>query len=158
MEIFLVRNFPYSVQMRENTDQKKLRMWTIFTQCTLSKVVLFSYRIELVCIFLMQKKLLLITEFSRKISSVFLIFPENRYSGRNQEDFFCLGFLSRTFTIHRAAGEEGGRVISLTLLYHFHPLHRHLDISRAITAQRSHLHTASNRTRTGSLWFPSASR
>ena len=24
---------PYSVQMRENTDQKKLRIWTLFTQC-----------------------------------------------------------------------------------------------------------------------------
>ena len=23
----------YSVQMRENTDQKKLRIWTLFTQC-----------------------------------------------------------------------------------------------------------------------------
>ena len=26
---------PYSVQMRENTDQKKLRIWTLFTQCEL---------------------------------------------------------------------------------------------------------------------------
>ena len=25
--------FPYSVRMRENTDQKKLRNWTLFTQC-----------------------------------------------------------------------------------------------------------------------------
>ena len=25
----------YSVQMRENTDQKKLRIWTLFTQCVL---------------------------------------------------------------------------------------------------------------------------
>ena len=24
---------PYSVQMQENTDQKKLRTWTLFTQC-----------------------------------------------------------------------------------------------------------------------------
>ena len=26
---------PYSVQMRKNTDQKKLRIWTLFTQCKL---------------------------------------------------------------------------------------------------------------------------
>ena len=26
---------PYSVRMRENTDQKKLRIWTLFTQCLL---------------------------------------------------------------------------------------------------------------------------
>ena len=25
----------YGVRMRENTDQKKLRLWTIFTQCVL---------------------------------------------------------------------------------------------------------------------------
>ena len=24
--------YPYSVQMRENTDQEKLRIWTLFTQ------------------------------------------------------------------------------------------------------------------------------
>ena len=32
-EIFLVRNFPYSGQLRENTDQKELRIWTFFAQC-----------------------------------------------------------------------------------------------------------------------------
>ena len=29
---FLVHIFPYSVRMRENTDQEKLRIWTFFTQ------------------------------------------------------------------------------------------------------------------------------
>ena len=51
-----------------------------------------------------------------------------------------------------------GEGISLTPHYHFHPLHRHLDISRAITAESSPLHIGSSRTRTGNLWFPSASR
>ena len=50
-----------------------------------------------------------------------------------------------------------GKGISLTHQYHFHPLHRHLDISRAITAESSPLHIASSRTRTENLWFPSAS-
>ena len=27
---------PYSVRIRENTDQKKLRIWTLFTQCKFS--------------------------------------------------------------------------------------------------------------------------
>ena len=36
-------------------------------------------------------------------------------------------------------GKEEG--ISLTPFYHFHPLHRHLDISRVITAENSPLHT-----------------
>ena len=70
--------------------------------------------------------------------------------------FFYLGFLSRTFTIHRTAGEGGG--IYLTPLYHFHPLRGHLDIGRTITAESSHLRIASSRTRTGNLWFPSARR
>ena len=66
---------------------------------------------------------------------------------------FYLSFLSRTFTIHRTVGERGP--IILTPLYHFHPLHRHLDIRRAITAESSPLHIASSRTRTANLCFPS---
>ena len=37
-----------------------------------------------------------------------------------------------------------------------HPLHRHLDISWAITAESSPLHIASSQTRTRNLRFPSA--
>ena len=70
--------------------------------------------------------------------------------------FFCLGFFSRTLTIHRTAGE--GEAFCLTPLYHFHLLQRHLDISWAIIAESSPLHRASSRTQTGSLWFPNASR
>ena len=47
--------------------------------------------------------------------------------------------------------------IPLTLRYHFHPFHRHLDISRAITAESSPLHMASSWTQTGNLSLPSAS-
>ena len=59
----------------------------------------------------------------------------------------------------RFTGQQGkGEGNYLTPLYHFHPLHRHLDISRAIAAESSPLHIAGSRTRTGNLWFPSASR
>ena len=52
----------------------------------------------------------------------------------------------------RITGLQGkGEGISLTPHYHFHPLHRHLDISRAITAESSPLHIASSRTRPGNL-------
>ena len=34
-ESFLVFIFPYSVRIQGNTDQKKLRIWTLFTQCSL---------------------------------------------------------------------------------------------------------------------------
>ena len=50
-----------------------------------------------------------------------------------------------------------GEGISLTPHYHFHPLHRHLGISRAVPVGSSPLHIATSRTRTGNLWFPSAS-
>ena len=54
----------------------------------------------------------------------------------------------------RITGLQGkGEGISLTPHYHFHPLHRHLDISRAITAESSPLHIDSNRTRAKNLWF-----
>ena len=49
-----------------------------------------------------------------------------------------MDFLSRPLTNHRTA--EKGEVISLAFHYHFHPLHRHLDISRVITAESSPLH------------------
>ena len=70
--------------------------------------------------------------------------------------FFYLGFLSRTFTIHGTAGEGGGYLFNSSLP--LPPLHRHSDISRAITAESSPLRIADSRTRTGNLWFPSASR
>ena len=72
--------------------------------------------------------------------------------------FFFLSGFSFT-TIHDSKDsrrrEEG---ISLTPHYPFHPLHRQLVISRAITAESSPLHIGRSRTRTGNLWFPSASR
>ena len=34
-EFFLTRIFLYSVPIQENTDQKKLRIWTLFKQCKL---------------------------------------------------------------------------------------------------------------------------
>ena len=53
--------------------------------------------------------------------------------------------------------QEKEEPISLTLLYHFHPLHIHLDISWAITAKSSVLHIASSQNQFRNLWFPSAS-
>ena len=54
----------------------------------------------------------------------------------------------------RITGLQGKREgISLTPHYHFHSLHRHIDISRAITAESSPLQIASSQTRTGNLWF-----
>ena len=46
-----------------------------------------------------------------------------------------------------------GEAISLSPLYHFHPLHRYLDISQVITAESSPLHIASSQTQTGTFVF-----
>ena len=67
---------------------------------------------------------------------------------------FLSGFSFRN--IHdsqNSRGRGGGRGIYLTPLYHFHPLHRHLDISQAITAESSPLPIVSSWTWTGNLWF-----
>ena len=76
--------------------------------------------------------------------------------------FFFLFFFSIQVFFHehsRITGLQGnGEGISFTTHYHFHPLHRHLEISRAITAESSPLHIASSRARTGNLWSPSTSR
>ena len=41
----LLRKSPYSVRIQENTDQKKLRIWTPFTQCY------FSYSWKFPCLY-----------------------------------------------------------------------------------------------------------
>ena len=45
----------------------------------------------------------------------------------------------------------------LTPVYHFHPLHKRLEISQAIAAKSSPLTIASDQTGTENLWFLSAS-
>ena len=50
-----------------------------------------------------------------------------------------------------------GKGISLTPYYDFCQLHRHLDISQAITAESSSLPIGSSQTQTRNLWFPSTS-
>ena len=79
------------------------------------------------------------------------------HSRKSFNDFFFFP-ISIFFQAHsRFTGHQGKwEAIYLTPLYHFHPLHRHLDISRTITAERSALYIARSQNRTGNLWFPSA--
>ena len=39
----ILRISPYSVRMREDRDQKKLRIWTLFTQCMFNSLGLSHY-------------------------------------------------------------------------------------------------------------------
>ena len=58
----------------------------------------------------------------------------------------------------RFTGQQGkGEPISLTLLYHFHLLHRPLDTGQTLAAKSSPLHIVSSHTRAGNLWFSGAS-
>lgn len=69
--------------------------------------------------------------------------------------FFYLGFLS--LNIHKSQGNKGrGRQIE-TLFCHFHPIHKHFDISQTIVAESSFLHIGSDLTRTENFWFPCTS-
>ena len=56
--------------------------------------------------------------------------------------FFYLSFLSWTIMIPRSTGEVPAT--SLTPLYHFHILHRHLGISRVIPTESWTLHIGSS--------------
>ena len=53
--------------------------------------------------------------------------------------------------------QDIGKVEAIPPLYHFHPLHRHLDISQVINVEISPLHIANSQTQTGNLWFLSTS-
>ena len=78
-EFFLVRIFPYSVRIWENTDQKKLYIWTLFTQCwsclTKERLGRVSWKFGhyLVRVLLKCYQQLL-------INSTFLLKRENRHS------------------------------------------------------------------------------
>ena len=72
---------------------------------------------------------------------------ENKFNGKGREYklfFFCLGFLSRTFTAHRTARER--EVVSLIPLYYVFPLNRYLITSGVIIAGSSPMPIASSRT------------
>ena len=87
-------------------------------------------------------------ECALKKNSATFVFPQcdiNQFNQSMEISFFsCVFFHNHS----RITGLQGkGEGISLTPQYHFHPLHRYLDISRAITAESSPLHRGgSNRT------------
>ena len=66
----------------------------------------------------------------------------------------CLFFFMWVFCHKHSqfTGQQGKwEAILLALFCHFHPVHRHLDISWTVTVESSPLHIASRQTQTGSL-------
>ena len=76
----------------------------------------------------------------------------------NRKFFFSFWVFFHEHSQFTGQQGKGEIAISLTLLFNFHPLHRDLDISRVITAERSSPYIVSSRTRTENVWFPSESR
>ena len=73
--------------------------------------------------------------------------------------FYCIFLFYLGFFFSRITELSGkGEGISITPHFHFHPLHRHLDISQVITAESSPLYIGSSWTQTGNLWFPRTSQ
>ena len=75
--------------------------------------------------------------------------------------FPYLGFLLRTFTIHRTPGEGEGYFYFFKFSLPLPPVSqafRHQSGDYCTQHRGSPLHIASSRTRTWNLWFPSASR
>ena len=73
-----------------------------------------------------------------------------------KHDLFFLFFCSIWLLFHKYSRFTGQQVkwefVSLYLFYHFHPLHRHLDIIWVIVADRLPLRMAGSRNRTWDLW------
>ena len=93
---------------------------------------------------------------STKIIFSYLSNRTQRTKIKNSFFFSILVFFHEQSQITGLQGKGEG--IYLTPHRNFHPLHIRLDISRVITAERSPLHIASSRIRTGNLWLPSTSR
>ena len=70
--------------------------------------------------------------------------------------FFLSGFSFAN--IHESLDSRGKKGYFLAPLNHFHPLHRHINISWVITGESSPRHIASGLTQTRKPRFPSASR
>ena len=94
------------------------------------------------------------TQGTNTCSEVQIILKTNLISWHH---FFSIWVFFHNYS--RITGLQGkGEGISLTPHYHFHPLHRYLDISRAVITESPTLHIDSSRTRAGNLWFLGASR
>ena len=134
-------------------DETRNRYNTIppFSKWDLEVWILALYTDTLSQRFFTRKTILKnIVKFARKLLYWSLVFS-------NVFFFFRSGVFFTT--IRESQDCRGrGRAFLLTPHYHFHRLHRHLYISRAITAESSPLHIGNSRTRTRKFWFPSASR
>ena len=117
--------------------EKMLRNWTKWNEVASFLVNYFQhlFKVHHGCFWYWEIKVF--SEITKKISIWY-----SKTQKRSQKSIRSIAvgliFFSIWVFFHehsRFTGQQGkGEGISLTPLYHFHPLHRHLDISWAITA------------------------
>ena len=88
---------------------------------------------KLLCIFRM------ISNFTIEIARIHLVICEVQ-SGNSNPGIFFINLANKPGITPKRQGK--GNAISLNPLYHFHPLHRHLEVNQAITAESSLQHIA----------------
>ena len=76
-------------------------------------------------------------ERNMKVRFSLSVYPRKYVRATSSDDLFYT-WVSFTFMNHRTAGEREGNSIPF---YNFHPLHRHLDISRTISAEFTTAHS-----------------
>ena len=90
--------------------------------------------------------------YNSVVNKKVLMKSDEKYPGLNY--YICFSIWVFFHNKSRITGLQGkGEAICLTPHYHLHPLHRHLEIIRAITADSSPLHIGSSQTLTGNLCF-----
>ena len=96
-EFFLVRVFPYSVRMRENTDQKKLRIWALFMQCSVCLLLNHDFIYQSVCIVFDIK----FKDFFSKCDQIscFLLIWSHLLKKSSMENFIFLCSVSRLVSV-----------------------------------------------------------
>ena len=104
--------------------------------------------------FLVRPKLGYLRYIIQKTTTSMCISPKSSIIGIWRV-FFLPGFSFTNIHDSQESREMGGYFFNSP--YHFHTLHRYLDLSRVITVEKLLLHIASSRTRTRNLRFQSAS-
>ena len=93
------RGTPYSVRVRGNTDQKKLHIWTLFTQCKFGqfklskfwacKIKLISFSTKLnICHQSLFYLMIFFQSFSRPHQVLIKIMQINKHNGLQTTNFF----------------------------------------------------------------------
>ena len=94
---------PYSVRMPENMDQKKLRIWTLFTQCRLGEVIQKSNKFHMIVTVMTLKSIKLAIYrcsnlWTELVSILFFLYKLAWLFSEKKEKCICRFFCSLNLT------------------------------------------------------------